>query len=497
MKTVLLLFDSLNRHMLGCYGGTTVPTPNFDRLAGRSQVYDQHYAGSLPCMPARRDMMTGRLNFLHRSWGPLEPFDNAVPQMLDEAGVPSHLVTDHFHYWEDGGATYHTRYSSFELVRGQQSDPWKSTVSAPMEQLREAYHPRQMQNEKHLHYAVNRMHMVQNDSFPGIRTFDLGLEFIEQNHEAPAWLLQIETFDPHEPFHTPRRFRDPYQTGWNGPIRDWPRYGAVDENPDEADELRANYNASLAMCDEQLGRVLDSFDRLGLWEDTALIVTTDHGFLLGEHEYWAKNRTQMYEEIVHLPLLFHDPRSPGARRIDHLTQTPDLAPTLLDLHSVAPAPEMTGRSLGSDPDRRAVLFGMFGGSVNVTDGRWSYHRYPPDPLAPGLNQYTLMPTHMASRFTPEELSQATLVPPRSWTRGAPLLSIPVQSCSAMFDHQGPGCLVDAETRLYDLVADPAQLAPLEDTCVEARMKKLLIEEMVAHDAPEELFRRLGLNMMAG
>lgn len=77
MKVVFVLFDSLNRHALGPYGGTDVPTPNFDRLAERTMVYDNHYVGSMPCMPARRDMMTGRLSFLHRSWGPLEPFDNA------------------------------------------------------------------------------------------------------------------------------------------------------------------------------------------------------------------------------------------------------------------------------------------------------------------------------------------------------------------------------------------------------------------------------------
>ena len=70
MKTLFILFDSLNRSALGAYGGS-IPTPNFDRMASRSAVFDNHYAGSLPCMPARRDMQTGRLNFLHRSWGPL------------------------------------------------------------------------------------------------------------------------------------------------------------------------------------------------------------------------------------------------------------------------------------------------------------------------------------------------------------------------------------------------------------------------------------------
>ena len=95
MKIVFLLFDSLNRHMLSPYGGTRIPTPNFDRLARRAVTFDGHYVGSLPCMPARRDLQTGRLSFLHRSWGPLEPFDNSFPELMATAGAYSHLVTDH------------------------------------------------------------------------------------------------------------------------------------------------------------------------------------------------------------------------------------------------------------------------------------------------------------------------------------------------------------------------------------------------------------------
>ena len=119
MRVIFLLFDSLNRRALESYGGTTVKTPNFTRLAERAVSFDSHYVGSMPCMPARRDLHTGRLNFLHRSWGPLEPFDNSFPELLQAAGVYSHLVSDHYHYFEDGGWTYHQRYSSFEFIRGQ------------------------------------------------------------------------------------------------------------------------------------------------------------------------------------------------------------------------------------------------------------------------------------------------------------------------------------------------------------------------------------------
>ena len=91
-------------------------------------------------MPARREMHTGRHNFLHRSWGPLEPFDDSMPELCHTAGVHSHKVTDHHHYWEDGGATYHQRFRTHEFVRGQEGDWWKGDV----DKLRDKSYPPQV-----------------------------------------------------------------------------------------------------------------------------------------------------------------------------------------------------------------------------------------------------------------------------------------------------------------------------------------------------------------
>ena len=63
------------------------------RLAARSVQFDNMYVGSMPCMPCRREIHTGRHNFLHRSWGPLEPFDDSMPELLHKAGVHSHKVS--------------------------------------------------------------------------------------------------------------------------------------------------------------------------------------------------------------------------------------------------------------------------------------------------------------------------------------------------------------------------------------------------------------------
>lgn len=506
MKTVFVLFDSLNRHLLSPYGGTRFPTPNFDRLAKKSVTFDKHYVGSLPCMPARRDMLTGRLNFLHRSWGPMEPFDNAFPEIISrESDTYTHLITDHFHYWEDGGATYHNRYDSYDFIRGQEGDPWKALVQPHWERLREKYHEHNFSADRGSYKAqnvINREFIREESDFPSVQVFDAGLEFINQNWRDDNWFLQIETFDPHEPFHAPTRFKDQFKTDYQGPVLDWPRYGRVDELPEECEELRANYYATVALCDDLLGRLLDEFDAKNMWEDTALVVTTDHGFLLGEHDFWAKNRMNIYEEIAHIPLFVHDPRraAKDGSRCGKITQTADLAATFIDLNGASKPKEMQAGSLlplmdGKPSQRHAALYGYFGGAVNITDGRYTYHRYPPNLTDQALHQYTLMPTHIFDFFSPAELADATLEPALTFTKGAPLLKVPVTKRSPMYDVYGPGALLENTTRLYDLKADPGQQHPLDDGQLEAQLATLMSQLMRQADAPSEAFERLSLAMV--
>ena len=242
--------------------------------------------------------------------------------------------------------------------------------------------------------------------------------------------------------------------------------------------------------------MLDAFDALELWDNTALVLTTDHGFLLGEHDWWAKNRMPFYNEIAHIPLFVHDPRRPaGGTRVAALTQTMDLMPTLLDLHGVAPGPWVRGASVlplldGAPAIRDFALYGIFGGAINATDGRYTYFRYPEQMESTGLNEYTLMPMHNRSLFEIRELEQATLCPGFDFTRGAPVLQIPALPDAKRSPRQGG--FQDAETVLYDIDSDPGQRMPLDAPDVVARIEAGIIRHMQAHDAPAEMFRRFGL-----
>jgi arylsulfatase A-like enzyme len=501
MRVVFLLFDSLNRRALSTYGGQ-IPTPNFERLARRAVTFDNHYIGSMPCMPARRDMHTGRLCFLHRSWGPLEPFDDSFPVILRKAGIYTHLVSDHYHYFEDGGATYHSRYTTWDYIRGQEADQWVAMVKPPLERFREQYHPSQFEDHRNgyrLQGMLNRQRIVEEADFPSVQCFDSTLAFLADNGAEDGWLAQLETFDPHEPFHAPRKYREMFRSGYNGPTLDWPRYREVQETEAEVAEMKANYAALVALCDAQLGRLLDDFDANDRWADTALVLTTDHGFMLSEHDWWAKNRMPFYNEIANIPLFIHHPAHAdrAGSRVSALTQTTDLMPTFLDMFGVAPGPHVTGSSLmpllagAARKARDIAIYGIFGGAINATDGRYTYFRYPARMESHDLYEYTLMPMHNTSFFEIRELENAVLHRGFDFTRGAPLLKIPALPDAKRSPTQGG--FADTRTVLYDLVVDPHQMQPLDAPGIEARMCEAIVAEMRRHDAPPELYARFHLD----
>jgi arylsulfatase A-like enzyme len=489
MKVILIIFDTLNRRFLPPYGNDWVHAPNFKRLAEKTVIFDNHYCGSLMCIPARRELHTGRYNFLHRSWGPLEPFDDSMPKILKEKGIYTHLVSDHYHYWETGGATYHTQYNTWEIIRGHEGDPWKGEVKDPVI----PHHVFNWREESAPHWRqdwINRKYMQKEEDMPQTRTFEKGLEFIKTNYGEENWFLHLETFDPHEPFYTQEKYKDLYKHDYDGPHFDWPNYSVVIEPTDQVKHCRKEYAASISMCDFYLGKLLDLMDEKDMWKDTMLIVTTDHGFLLGEKDWWGKSVTPIYNEIAHIPLFIWDPRvRKKNERRSALVQTIDLAPTILEFFGVQRPKDMQGKvlkeTIKSDIKVREVaLFGIHGAHVNITDGQCVYMRGPKNPINKPLYNYTLLPTHMRNFFSIYELKTIELNEPYSFTKGCKTLKT-----SARHRYGNPyiyGSL------LFDLVHDKLQENPIYDSNIEKRMIQFLREEMKKNDAPLEQYERLGI-----
>lgn len=488
MKTLFLVLDTVRADYLGCYGNKWVQTPNLDRLAGAGFVFDNHWVGSLPCMPARREFMTGRHNFLDRGWGPIEPFDDILPVELRKRGVFSHIATDHQHYFELGGENYHTGFDTWDFHRGQEHDAWVSLVDAPA--LPEHLGQAGVQNLK------NRSRQVKEEDFSGPQTVQAAMRWLDDNQKSNDWFLQVELFDPHEPFHCPQKYRDLYHDTWDGPLFDWPDYNVVKESPEAVEHIRKCYAALLTMTDHWCGRLFQKLEELRLWDDTLIVFTTDHGTMLGERQYWMKLFMPVYPEIGHIPLVIKPPHAQKSTRINALTQTTDLMPTLLDFHECPLPPHVSGRSLrpliekSTTAWREDIIFGYFGMAVNITDGHHLYMRNPVRDDGGPLHAYTAMPIAGLSRWYPRTLHEKMEMGRYlGHTYNIPLYKIPL---SGQIPVPSPGLpSFTGRHELYALPCTPESPA-LTDDKLEAHFISRIVEHLRHLGAPDEHLARLGL-----
>lgn len=488
MKAIIVMYDSLVKNLLSAYGCEWTHTPNFRRLAEKSLKFDNCYVGSLPCMPARREMHTGRYNFFTRSWGPLEPFDDSLPAELQKHGIYTHLISDHYHYWEDGGATYHNRFNSWEIIRGQEGDKWKGKISDP--QIPDPIIARKTHRWRQ--DWVNRIYLDTEEKQPQTRTFDLGVEFIRANALEDNWLLQIESFDPHEPYFTQQQYKDLYPHEYGGPYFDWPPYKQLtDETQETIDHIRYQYAALLSMCDYNLGRILDAMDTYNLWKDTMLIVNTDHGFMLGEHQWLGKNVGPTYNEIANIPLFIWDPRSKYANQTRKaLVQTIDIVPTLYNFFNVPIPATVLGHDLQpvistDSVVRTEACYGSHGGNINCISGRYIY-MLAPDPDNDEIYNYTLDCYHMCQPFSADELADSELVGPFSNTNGYKVLKV------KKIKPKNQSGQLNLGSFLFDLQTDPNMENPIHDIAVEEYMKWQIIKVMEENEVPDEVYVRYRL-----
>jgi arylsulfatase A-like enzyme len=493
VKAIFIILDTLRYDYLEPYGSAWVRTPSIARLAERSVVCDNHWVGSLPCMPARREFMTGRHNFLERGWGPLEPFDDVLTNLLrqkESDKVFSHLITDHYHYFYLGGEGHNNSFTTWQFERGQENDFWISRVDLPA--LPEAMGV----NKDRPQNALNRFAQREEAEFSGPRCVQHAVRWLDDNGRSDNWLLQLELFDPHEPFYVVQKYLDLYEDTWQGPLYDWPEYGVVKDDPAAIEHVRKCYAALVTMTDHWLGKLFDKLDEQDLWKDTLVVLTTDHGTMLGEHQYWMKNAMPVYNEIARIPLIVHLPGSARAgARVRTLTQTTDLMPTFLDYFAAPLPPHLHATSLrpafeGDAAVHEAIIYGYFGMALNATDGRYTYFRNPVE-AEPLVHAYTAMPSGFHGFLPREQLAQAETGRFLCHTYNIPVYKIPLKG-HAPHRHGAPEGAYTAVHELFDLAADPGQEHPLEDSALESRFQDLLRAHLERVKAPEENRARLGL-----
>jgi arylsulfatase A-like enzyme len=499
-NAIVVLLDSLNRHMLGVYGGREFETPNLDRFAARAITFDRHFVGSLPCMPARHDILCGALDFLWKPWGSIELWEEAITQPLRRAGVTTMLVSDHPHLFETGGENYHTEFRAWDYVRGHEGDPWKtrpdpSWIGAPALPAAKA---------RERPYDLSRTYFRSELDFPGPRTMARAAQWLTENAgQHDRFLLFVDEFDPHEPFDTPPPWANRYDPDWHDRQIIWPPYsvdtiarGILSERA--AQHVRANYGAKLSMIDHWFGRLLDVIDSNDLWRDTAVIVCTDHGHYLGEKDIFGKPGVPHYEPLGHTPLFIAWPGiEPG--RCDALTTNVDIHATLTDIfaaqlpqrtHGASMVPLVTGTA---ERIRDWVLAGVYGRWVHVIDADRKYARGPANadnlPLSMWSNRWSTMPVggmHDLKLPLPDRRAYLDFMPGSS----VPVIRQPFAPGDKL-PYWSLG-MRPGEHHCYHLRDDPEERENRVGERHERDMIELLRVALTTVDAPAEQFQRLGI-----
>ncbi|MDO8683102.1 MAG: sulfatase [Armatimonadota bacterium] len=499
MNVILILIDSLNRHYLPAYGCKDVKSPNIDQLAQKGVVFTNHIIGSAPCMPARRELMTGRREFMFRGWGALEPFDAPIARELREAGAVTQMVTDHYHYWENKAHGYIEHFDGCEMIRGHEFDFWK-TERQPNEPdwVKDINKHRPGAGSR---YYRNVAHFKGEEDFFSPKVFKAAAEWLDANHNQDSFFLKIESFDTHEPFHVPEPYRSMYTQDLNPDYTCWPPYQQQEHRTEffrnttlaELEYVRAQYKGKLTMVDTALGRIWAAMDKYKLWDNTMVILTTDHGHELAEavtdlsqitddgrdatgRVPYAKQHPH-YMSNANIPLMvWHPDMLCGGRRVDQMTTAVDIYPTILEALGADSSVSPHGRSIlpilaGQGTGREFHYWGMYGYGICCTDGEHI--------LLQGSNSEAPLYWYSAMMRTPfSDCESGKFIPG---------VDCPVWRIPMKFPFDFPSILCRRDDPLFkekNIIAERPDIA--------ARLRKRLRTQLEVDGCPPEQYDRLGL-----
>ena len=355
LNFVLIVSDTFRWDLLNerfeVRSGVRAKMPYLNELYRESITFTRAYHASFPTVPNRLDLLTGRFTFTYYDWSPLPKDEITLPEYLRKRDYVSMMIVDTPHIIKDG---YHfdRGFNGWVWIRGQENDRYKtSPKNVPL-----PCSPEKIRNINTLiQHIRNNYHRVFEEDWIPAKTAKEAMKWLEENYDR-KFFLYVDFFDPHEPWDPPRWYIDTYDPGYEGEEVVYPVYGPRDYLSDrELEHIRALYAAEAMLVDKWIGLLIKKIEELGLFENTTLIFTSDHGFMLGEKGLVGKSiiigeyhgLIPLYEEICHVPLIIRPAEKLGweEREVNALVQTPDITATILDLAGLGKVNRVQGESL--------------------------------------------------------------------------------------------------------------------------------------------------------
>jgi arylsulfatase A-like enzyme len=383
MNVLLITADQWRGDCLGLLGHPCLRTPHLDALAARGVLFRRHFSQATPCGPARASLHTGMYALNHRSVTNGTPLDDRHSELAADAKKAGYRpilfgYTDRSLDPRDRDPadpwlrTYEGLSPSFEigLYLPEDNGPWLAHLA------RRHGRSRSLAELFSGELGVPAPYPAEDSETAFLA--DSFLAWLERRDAAGPWFAHLTFVKPHPPLVAPAPYHalyDPDQVP--APVRaasleveasvhPWlaaklalPKATSWYDKPANLDEAsirhaRAIYYGLITEVDHHIGRIVAALERSGEFDRTLVLVTGDHGEMLGDH--WLLGKHGFFPQVFHVPLIMVDP-SPGAARgrvVEAFTEHVDLMPTILERIGLEPPLQCDGRSLvpwleGGDP----------------------------------------------------------------------------------------------------------------------------------------------------
>jgi arylsulfatase len=358
-NVLLFITDGHQADCLGCYGNEILPTPHIDALAGDGVRFDRSFCSHTVCMPTRASIATGRYPHVHgvRSNGiPLPTAEVTLQHVLAENGYRT-CASGKIHFEPQQGPDYPPRiepgqdyygYQEIHVSENRAGPDYFRFIDKSFPELADTARKRGPLPEE-----AHELHWIT----------DQAIDFVERSAKSDTPFMCVCSF--HElspPCHPPATFADMYDPADMPPpkARDgelvakppyqrecYEAYVRKGRHPDEETLRRylTTYYAQTSFIDKQFGRIAARLKELGIWDDTIVLFTADHGLMLNDHFIW-RHGPFMYDQVIRVPMIWRVPDLPNAGRVvNGIVESVDIMPTVLDLAGIGSPPGVQGQSL--------------------------------------------------------------------------------------------------------------------------------------------------------
>jgi arylsulfatase A-like enzyme len=397
MNVLFIAVDDL-RPQLGCYGQKQIISPNIDRLAREGLIFDRAYCQQAVCGPSRASLMSG---LRPDSIGAYEWYVRLRDEVPDVLTLPQHFKNNGYETMAIG-KIYHHYDDDFQ---GFTKKPYNANRNIPKKDrtwfghgyvTEESRKIVEKRNDNIGRGPAYEMADVDDEAYADGVNAEYAIKELNRLKDKP-FFLAAGFYKPHLPFSAPKKYWDLYDpekielpdnmyfpkdapkialTNW-GELRHYPGIPKEGDLPEDlARTLIHGYYACVSYTDALVGKLLDELDRLGLRDNTIVILWGDHGWKLGEHNMWCKHTN--YELDTHVPMMIRVPGMKTAgQRTDALTEYVDIYPTLCELCNLELPKHLEGHSmvkLIEKPDRpwKKAAFSQYPRGNNLSPNVMGY-----------------------------------------------------------------------------------------------------------------------------